>query len=86
MYVLLCKGAMFFRDLVYVHFGDLAIPRSLHLFFYIIYDCPYIDNQCSVSCAHSAEIDLEMAAFDISYIIRACSIVPQTRQNLLSKE
>ena len=31
MYILLCKGAMFFRDLVYVRFGDLAIPRSLHL-------------------------------------------------------
>ena len=30
-YVLLCKGAMFFRDLMYVLFGDLAIPRSLHL-------------------------------------------------------
>ena len=25
------KGAMFFYDLVYVRFGDLAIPRSLHL-------------------------------------------------------
>ena len=28
MYVLLCKGAKFFRDLGYMHFGDLAIPRS----------------------------------------------------------
>ena len=29
MYVLLCKGAIFFHnlDLVYVRFGDLAIPR-----------------------------------------------------------
>ena len=48
---------------------------------FIFVDCSYINNQCSVSCAHSAEIDLEMAtfshsAFDIG-VEHACSIVPQ---------
>ena len=38
MYVLLCKGAVFFRDLVYVHFGDLVIPRPLDLLIFLMYN------------------------------------------------
>ena len=44
MYVLLCKGAIFFCDLVYVRFGDLAIP--IGPFICNVFDLFYLYSFC----------------------------------------
>ena len=51
MYVLLCKGAMFFRDLVYVRFGDWPSlgPFICNVFDFFFIHTVFAEYICSSS-------------------------------------